>query len=243
MAPARNPFRGVVDYISEMHRIADAMATMDTSPGTQDRGHSDAWAPTTDIFARSGDLVIRCELPGVASEDLEVSYSHGNLSITGARHRDDEDLVFTQPNGRPIDKKTDYDDWTRLLQKAGVRHVRLHDGRHTAAPLQLRAAQDEAVKRLRDAGIRVSLFIDPTSQAVETSRVLGAEAIELHTGQYSLTPRESLVADLRSAAALGARRGHAFPSVPGPPKRTGPRLLPPSPRHRERVPARKSLRW
>jgi pyridoxine 5-phosphate synthase len=72
-----------------------------------------------------------------------------------------------------------------------------------------RTRVDEAVKRLRDAGIRVSLFIDPTSQAVETSRVLGAEAIELHTGQYSLTPRESLVADLRSAAALGARLGLA----------------------------------
>jgi integrase len=49
----------------------------------------------------------------------------------------DEDLVFAQANGRPIDKKTDYDDWTRLLQKAGVRHVRLHDGRHTAATLLL----------------------------------------------------------------------------------------------------------
>jgi integrase len=49
----------------------------------------------------------------------------------------DEDLVFAQSNGRPIDKKTDYDDWTRLLHKAGVRHVRLHDGRHTAATLLL----------------------------------------------------------------------------------------------------------
>ena len=36
-----------------------------------------------------------------------------------------------------MDKKADYDDWTRLLQQAGVRHVRLHDGRHTAATLLL----------------------------------------------------------------------------------------------------------
>src|SRR3954465_10806978 len=49
----------------------------------------------------------------------------------------DEDLVFAQPNGRPIDKKTDYDDWTALLKRAGVRPVRLHDGRHTAATLLL----------------------------------------------------------------------------------------------------------
>ncbi|MCW2497111.1 MAG: Integrase [Jatrophihabitans sp.] len=49
----------------------------------------------------------------------------------------DEDLIFAQPNGRPIDKKTDYDNWCALLQRAGVRHVRLHDGRHTAATLLL----------------------------------------------------------------------------------------------------------
>ncbi len=51
--------------------------------------------------------------------------------------RHDEDLVFAQPNGRPIDEKSDYDDWSRLLQAGGVRHVRLHDGRHTAATLLL----------------------------------------------------------------------------------------------------------
>jgi integrase len=51
--------------------------------------------------------------------------------------RHDEDLVFAHANGRAIDKKTDYDDWTALLQKAGVRHVRLHDGRHTAATIPL----------------------------------------------------------------------------------------------------------
>ncbi len=49
----------------------------------------------------------------------------------------DEDLVFAQPNGRPIDKKVDYKHWRDLLREAGVRHVRLHDGRHTAATLLL----------------------------------------------------------------------------------------------------------
>src|SRR3954468_14655021 len=60
----------------------------------------------------------------------------GERMLAGSEWHD-EDLVFAQPNGRPIDKKADYDDWTRLLQKAGVRHVRLHDGRHTAATLLL----------------------------------------------------------------------------------------------------------
>jgi integrase len=51
----------------------------------------------------------------------------------------DWDLVFTQPNGRPLDKHSDYEAWVKLLLDAGVRHIRLHDGRHTAATLLLTA--------------------------------------------------------------------------------------------------------
>lgn len=50
---------------------------------------------------------------------------------------DDNNLVFAQANGRPIDRHSDYDAWSRLLIDAGVAHVRLHDARHTAATLLL----------------------------------------------------------------------------------------------------------
>ena len=50
---------------------------------------------------------------------------------------EDHDLVFGQPNGRPIERKSDWRAWKALLQEAGVREVRLHDGRHTAATLLL----------------------------------------------------------------------------------------------------------
>ncbi|MBA2416860.1 MAG: tyrosine-type recombinase/integrase, partial [Geodermatophilaceae bacterium] len=52
---------------------------------------------------------------------------------------DDGDLVFAQPNGRPLDRKADWRAWKVLLSAAGVREVRLHDGRHTAATLLLTA--------------------------------------------------------------------------------------------------------
>ncbi|MCW2539678.1 MAG: Integrase [Frankiales bacterium] len=57
----------------------------------------------------------------------------------------DEDLVFAQPNGRPIDKKADYAAWCALLKDAGVRHVRLHDARHTAATMLLVAGEHPRV--------------------------------------------------------------------------------------------------
>ena len=47
------------------------------------------------------------------------------------------DLVFAQANGRPIERKSDWKAWKNLLNEAGVREVRLHDGRHTAATLLL----------------------------------------------------------------------------------------------------------
>ena len=48
-----------------------------------------------------------------------------------------------------------------------------------------REATAEAVKRLRDAGIVVSMFIDPCSKQIDASVDLGAAAAELHTGCYA----------------------------------------------------------
>jgi len=42
-----------------------------------------------------------------------------------------------------------------------------------------------AVKKLHEHEIDVSLFIDPTREAIETSERLGAQWIELHTGSYA----------------------------------------------------------
>ena len=50
---------------------------------------------------------------------------------------EDHDLVFARANGRPIERKSDWQAWKVLLHEAGVRNVRLHDGRHTAATLLL----------------------------------------------------------------------------------------------------------
>ena len=41
------------------------------------------------------------------------------------------------------------------------------------------------VERLREAGIEVSLFIDPDVRQIEASRELGVQAVELHTGRYA----------------------------------------------------------
>lgn len=66
-----------------------------------------------------------------------------NLAQRGERRtaRDEwaneHNLVFVQPNGRPIDPRADHRAWQDLLSQAGVRVARLHDARHTMASLFL----------------------------------------------------------------------------------------------------------
>ncbi len=61
------------------------------------------------------------------------------------------------------------------------------------------------VRKLIDAGIRVSLFIAADAPQIERSKALGAVQIELHTGAYA-HGREGELARL----ADGARRAHAM---------------------------------
>ena len=67
-----------------------------------------------------------------------------------------------------------------------------------------------AIDALTEAGIRVSLFIDPTRAAVEQSKKLGAPAIELHTGTYSHHPEsEKTIRALRDSSRRGVDLGLA----------------------------------
>lgn len=63
----------------------------------------------------------------------------------------------------------------------------------------------DAVRRLQDAGIVVSLFLDPDLEQIAAAAKVGANAVELHTGQYALaqpgSDQELELAALRLAAA------------------------------------------
>lgn len=66
------------------------------------------------------------------------------------------------------------------------------------------------VARLVEAGIRVSLFIDPDERQVLAAADLGAPVVELHTGQYAQTTgnaRSGELDRLARAAAVTARCG------------------------------------
>ncbi len=66
------------------------------------------------------------------------------------------------------------------------------------------------VRALREAGVRVSLFIEPDAAQIAAAVSLGAPVVELHTGRYAELAGEAQTAELRrlsDAAALAAKNG------------------------------------
>jgi len=75
-----------------------------------------------------------------------------------------------------------------------------------------RGSVRDALTRLKVAGVRTSLFIDPDADALRASADLGVEAVELHTGEYANTSgpeRAEQLRRLRQAAETGAGLGLA----------------------------------
>jgi pyridoxine 5-phosphate synthase len=62
----------------------------------------------------------------------------------------------------------------------------------------------KTVERLREAGISVSLFLDPDARQIEEAARLAVAAVELHTGQYALASGETQRRELENLRQVGA---------------------------------------
>jgi pyridoxine 5-phosphate synthase len=93
----------------------------------------------------------------------------------------------------------------------------------TEGGLDISAAHDrisEAVDKLKNAGIKVSVFIEPQPENVDLALELGADMIEIHTGKYSLVKSnaEKIIelekikqtALLAKELAMGVNAGHGL---------------------------------
>lgn len=63
----------------------------------------------------------------------------------------------------------------------------------------------DACARLRAAGIRVSLFVDPDPRQLEAAVAAGAPVVEIHTGAYADADDSSRAAEFDRVAAAAAR--------------------------------------
>lgn len=63
----------------------------------------------------------------------------------------------------------------------------------------------EVTRQLQGAGIVVSLFLDPEPAQLEAARHVGAQAVELHTGQYALARGREREKQLHKLIAAGGQ--------------------------------------
>ncbi|MBC7083659.1 MAG: site-specific integrase [Firmicutes bacterium] len=130
------------------------------APKTQ-KGFREVWLPLSAVAALEAVRVRQQAEKSLAGESYE-----------------DHDLVFAQPNGRPLDgHNVSQREFKRLLSPAGLPDMRFHDLRHTNATLLLEAGVPAKVvsERLGHSGIGITLDIYshvlPTMQEQAASKL------------------------------------------------------------------------
>ena len=77
-------FHGLFDTVAELNRMREFWRA-GVDPPQEGRTHSSAWSPRMDIFAQGDDLIMRCELAGVARGEVDISFERDALTIFGER--------------------------------------------------------------------------------------------------------------------------------------------------------------
>lgn len=104
-----------------------------------------------------GGIVFEDPKSRSGNRPISLDDAHGRFIGDLTAHKADQDrerraagdaweehnLVWCQPNGRPIDARADWEEWKEVLDLADVRDARVHDGRHTAATMLLLQGVDE----------------------------------------------------------------------------------------------------
>jgi integrase len=94
-------------------------------------------------------------------------------------------LVFTTRVGTPLDERNVTKEFQRLLQTAGLPHIRLHDLRHTAATLLLAQGVNPRVVMETLGHSQISLTLDTYSHVLPTLQQDAADQMDAALGMRS----------------------------------------------------------
>ena len=104
----------------------------------------------------------------------------------------DDDLVFSKPDGKPLDPSTITHTFRKIVKRAGLPALRFHDLRHTHASLMLKQGTHPKIvqERLGHASIQITLdtysHVAPGLQEAAATRFDEAFAVK-YNGRESET--------------------------------------------------------
>lgn len=87
------PFRHMLTLQDRMNRMFDESyggAPRGAAASDQDWALGGSWAPAVDIYEQDGNIVLKAELPGVDSKDVDIRLENNVLTLRGERKLDTE---------------------------------------------------------------------------------------------------------------------------------------------------------
>jgi HSP20 family protein len=87
------PFRHMLTLQDRMNRMFDESfqgASRGTAASDEDWALGGSWAPAVDIYEQDGNIVLKAELPGVDSKDVDIRLENNVLTLRGERKLDTE---------------------------------------------------------------------------------------------------------------------------------------------------------
>jgi len=108
----------------------------------------------------------------------------------------DSDLLFGDLEGKPILPSTLTHAWSRIVKKAGLKPVRLHDARHTHASIMLKQGIHLKIVQERLGHSSITITLDTYSHVAPGLQQAAANLFdEAFTTKYNKTLSSKLVAE------------------------------------------------
>lgn len=87
-----NPVRDLLDVEREFNKMFNTLGSRFglTKKDVDEEYENAVWMPLTDIYEDKDNYYIKADLPGIKKGDVKISYSDGNLSISGERAQEKE---------------------------------------------------------------------------------------------------------------------------------------------------------
>ncbi|MEE4174752.1 MAG: pyridoxine 5'-phosphate synthase [Xanthomonadales bacterium] len=175
----------------------DHVATIRQARGTDYPSVLQAAAIAEEAGADAITIHLREDRRHIQDDEVEALCRQVNTRVNLEIAVTDEMLAIAERN-QPADVCLVPEKRQELTTEGGLDVARHH--------AQVRAA----CERLRNAGIRVSLFVDPDPVQLQASADCGAPVIELHTGAYAEVEGDAQAEELRRlqrASEIGADLG------------------------------------
>ena len=86
------PFRDLLTLQGRMNRLFDESfrGASRGSATEDDWALGGSWAPVVDIYEQEGHIVLKAELPGIDSKDVDIRLENNVLTLSGERKLDNE---------------------------------------------------------------------------------------------------------------------------------------------------------